>query len=128
MNIKWRPYQIPLLYGNLNGKTREAGFSQAFLHKSIYDPEAVIKRFDQESFSAKNYLKGLNMEFLFVRPNRYNLNGSDGTRNAGMMVDEDSQKGNTYKLKIAAPFPKDYEYVFVNQDQSIYQEVTRQNE
>jgi hypothetical protein len=127
ISVKWRPYQIPLLYGNLNGKTREKGLAHAYLHKSIYDPEKVINRFrtatsTRTHFSAEPYLKDVEyMEFLFVRPNRYNIKGSDGTRNVGMMVDEDSKDRNTYKLKMENPFSKsNYTFKIANMGQGTW--------
>ncbi len=127
ISVKWRPYQIPLLYGNLKEKTREKGLAHAYLHKSIYDPEKLIKKFMpaysiNTHFSAEPYLKDIEyIEFLFVRPNRYNIKGSDGTRNVGMMVDEDSKDRNTYKLKMENPFSKsNYTFQFVNAGQGTW--------
>ena len=73
-------------------------------------------------FSAEPYLKDIEyIEFLFVRPNRYNIKGSDGTRNVGMMVDEDSKDRNTYKLKMENPFSKsNYTFQFVNAGQGTW--------
>ena len=129
ISVKWRPYQIPLLYGNLNEKTREKGLSHAYLHKSIYDPEKVINRIRGRAandvghyFRAEEYLKDVEyMEFLFVRPNRYNIKGSDGTRNVGLMVDEDSKDRNTYKLKMENPFSKsNYTFKIANMGQGTW--------
>ena len=122
MSVKWSLYQIPLLYGNLNEKTREKGLSHAYLHKSIYDPEKVINRIKSGHFHAEGYLKDVEyMEFLFVRPNRYNIKGSDGTRNAGMMVDKDSKDRNTYKLKMENPFSKsNYTFKIANMGQGTW--------
>jgi hypothetical protein len=121
ITVKWRPYQIPLLYGNLNGKTREKGLAHAYLHKSIYDPEKVINRIKSGYFHAEGYLKDVEyMEFLFVRPNRYNIKG-DGTREANMMVDEDSKDRNTYKLKMENPFSKsNYTFKIANMGQGTW--------
>ena len=76
-------------------------------------------------FSAKEYLKDVEyMEFLFVRPNRYNIKGSDGTRNVGMMVDEDSKDRNTYKLKMENPFSKsNYTFKIANMGQGTWMDL-----
>ena len=81
----------------------------------------MINRIKSGYFHAEGYLKDVEyMEFLFVRPNRYNIKG-DGTREANMMVDEDSKDSNTYKLKMENPFSKsNYTFKIANMGQGTW--------
>ena len=114
MGIEWHYYQIPYVYGILNDKTKD--LFTTVLAPSTYDPMTVIKNFFKP-FSSKDYLLDkVNMGFLIVRPNRYDVNNNDGTRQTGLAVSEDMERYNTYSFDID-PFNSTKDLIYYNNNQ-----------
>lgn len=114
MDIEWHYYQIPYVYGILNDKTKDL-FTMV-LAPSTYNPMTVIKNFFKP-FNSKDYLLDkVNMGFLIVRPNRYDVNNNDGTRQTGLAVSEDELRYNTYSFDID-PFKSTKDLIYYNNNQ-----------